>query len=896
MISFRNILQPGEKEQWKLQVSAPHNEKKMAEMVAGLYDASLDDFAPSQNWKGILDESEDNNESYYKWNIDDFVKAIDSKPPIYRNYIHEQQIREYENLKVFNYYNLEDYNNFLINAKHHLLQARIERTASQLTNKKGIAGQGNRIKASIKFTPPVIAPDEQTKGEMNSKDMVSIADIKGSDKGTEITKALRKIPGEEISNDDQNKLNINNINGQSKQPIQTRKNFNETAFFYPQLRTDENGEILIDFTIPEALTKWRFKAFAHTKDLQTGYLERMIVTQKQLSISANMPRFLREGDTITFFARLVNLTTSTLKGKVQIQLFNALNMQPVSLLINTKDEKQDFYLAVSTNKAISFRLFIPAGLEALTYKLTADAGQFTDREENTLPVLPNRMLVAESMPMMVRPGQERSFTFDKLINQNSNTLKSKTLTLEYTQNPVWYAIQSMPYMMEFPYECSEQIFSRFYANSLATNLVNKFPVIKQVFDQWKSTNSPQLLSNLEKNLELKATLLEETPWLQDAMNESEQKKRIALLFDLNKMSYELQQNLDKLEKKQLSGGAFPWFGGEYPDRYITQHVLEGIGQLNHMNVADAGNQTLMKITDKALDYLDKALIEDANRLKKYKTYEDRSVSSMEIHSWFTKSYFTSRKENADLQPLLNNYLQLAEKQWVGLNIYEQAMIALTMQRNNKPEVAQMIIRSLNETAQHSDDMGMYWAKNMLGYYWYQSPVETQSLMIELFTEAGNDPKAVEEMKIWLLRSKQTSNWKTTKATAAACYALLMKGDNWQDNDVPSVIKMGGKSLDELKPEIKADAGTGYIKTSWTDEQVKPTLGKVAIQNNGKTISWGAIHWQYLENLDKITSSKTDIQLERKYFIQKQSDFGPVLTAVDTQHIPHTGDLLKVVVY
>jgi len=804
-----------------------------------------------------------------------------------------------------------------------------------------VVGYGKRNKN-------VIAPDDQVVEYMKSQDQlsesresISIADIKGTTNGTDISSTkitLRGNSGLLASNvplividgviseksvlDKINPNDIENVNilkgaeaialygakaangamiittkrGSNQQPIQARKNFNETAFFYPQLRTDEKGEILIDFTIPEALTKWRFKAFAHTKDLQTGYLERMIVTQKQLSISANMPRFLREGDTITLSARLVNLTTSPLKGKVQIQLFNALNMQPVSLLINAKDEKQNFDLAAATNKAISFKLFIPAGLEALTYKLTADAGQFTDGEENTLPVLPNRMLVTESMPMMVRPGQERSFTFDKLVNQNSTTLKSKTLTLEYTQNPVWYAIQAMPYMMEFPYECSEQIFSRFYANSLATSLVNKFPVIKQVFDLWKNTNSPQLLSNLEKNQELKATLLEETPWLQDAMNESEQKKRIALLFDLNKMSYELKQNLDKLEKKQLPGGAFPWFGGEYPDRYITQHILEGIGQLNHLNVVDAKNQTLKSITDKALSYLDNALTEDANNQKKYKTYNDRNVSSMEIHSWFTKSYFASRKESVDLQPLLANYLQLAEKQWMGLNIYEQAMIALTMQRNNKPEVAQMIIRSLNETAQHSDDMGMYWAKNMLGYYWYQSPVETQSLMIELYTEAGNDPKAIEEMKIWLLRNKQTSKWKTTKATSAACYALLMKGENWIESNGSSVIKLGGKSLEELKPDVKADVGTGYIKTAWKDEQVKSSLGKVAIQNNGKTISWGAIHWQYLENLDKISSSKTDIQLERKYFILKQTDTGPLLTTVDAQHLPHTGDMLKVVVY
>ncbi len=250
-----------------------------------------------------------------------------------------------------------------------------------------------------------------------------------------------------------------------------------------------------------------------------------------------------------------------------------------------------------------------------------------------------------------------------------------------------------------------------------------------------------------------------------------------------------------------------------------------------------------------------------------------------------------------MQTLLANYLELAAQQWTKKSVYEQAMIALTMQRNKKPEVAQKIIRSLLETSQQSDDMGMYWAKNQLGYYWYQSPVETQSLMIELFTEAGNNEKVVEEMKTWLLRNKQANNWKTTKATAAACYALLSKGSDWlADNNSTSTIKLNGKALTELKPDTKADAGTGYIKTNWTDNQVKPELGKVDIKNEGKTIAWGALYWQYLEKLDKITPSTTDIQLERKYFIQKQTDAGPVLTAVDATHQPKTGDLLKVVVY
>src|SRR3569833_61637 len=436
---------------------------------------------------------------------------------------------------------------------------------------------------------------------------------------------------------------IRGIANEGSKPITIRKNFNETAFFYPQLHTDSAGKILIDFTIPEALTKWRFKAFAHTKDLASGYLENEVVTQKQLSISANMPRFMREGDTITVSARLANLTGEKLKGKVNLQLFNALNMHPVSLLLNSSEAKQKFEVDAMTNKAVSFKLLIPQNLDALTYRLTADAGTYSDGEENTQPVLPNRMLVTESMPMKIRSGQDRTFTFDKLLNNTSTTLKSKSLTLEFTQNPAWYAVQALPYMMEFPYECSEQVFSRYYANSLATNLVNHMPVIKQVFDQWKSSNSTELLSNLEKNQELKSTLLEETPWLRDATSETEQKKRIALLFDLNKMSSEMQLNLDKLQQRQLPDGGFTWFAGNEADRYITQHIMEGIGQLNHLHISDGGSGQLRVVGDKAVGYLDGKLVEDDRQARKYKGGGTGGGGAAEIHAWYASRFYTNQK-------------------------------------------------------------------------------------------------------------------------------------------------------------------------------------------------------------------------------------------------------------
>ncbi|QTE37435.1 alpha-2-macroglobulin family protein [Mucilaginibacter gossypii] len=982
LLTFRDKLQPGEKEQWKLQVSAPGKEKKEAELLAGMYDASLDDVALPQTWDQQLPVY-NYDPDYFDWrSFTEFVIAIGTATFDQAPYYTHMLNFDYETLNWFGYsyfggdnygYNtytesVKEYKKgstknkqiealYIKNAalvkNGYIVSGRILDTDGEPQDNVKIAIKNTRIStisnsfgfykikvpqnatlvfskkyftikyvnlpqngyvyiaSTIKFPPPVTSDESVDSSDVKQGQLEppAVSALKGNLYGYSNAVGFNAPvvkPDAEVLYKGDNvvirekqvgkfSMHYDELRSDPK-PINTRKNFNETAFFYPQLRTDEKGEVLIEFTMPEALTKWKFRAFAHDKQLQLGYTEAEVVTQKQLSINANMPRFLREGDTVVVSARLANLEGEPLKGQVELRLFNGINMQPVELLTNKDDAQQKFEIGASATKSISFKLVIPPGLDALTYRLTADAGKYTDGEENTIPVLPNRMLVTESLPMMVRVGQTKTFNFDKLINNSSTTLKSKTLTLEYSQNPAWNAVQAIPYMMEFPYECSEQLFSRYYANSLSTDLISKMQLIKQVFDQWKSGDSKELLSNLEKNQELKTTLLEETPWLQDALSESEQKKRIAQLFDLNKMSYEMKANLDKLKQKQLPNGAFPWFGGNYADDYITRHVLEEIGQLYHLKIATADNKILKEIAGKALGYMDAGLIKQDKEEKKQKDYQKREIGYDEAHAWYVRSYYTDKQMEPALKSIFNNYLKRAEDQWVTRSIYEQGMIALTMVRNGKPLVTKAIIKSLMETAQTSDEMGMYWGKNMVGYYWYQSPIETQSLMIELFTEAGNNAKAVEEMKIWLMRNKQTNNWKTTKATAAAVYALLLKQEDWLQGGAASEIKLDNKPLAELKPEVKADAGIGYIKTSWIDDQVKPALGKVEVKNNGKSISYGAMYWQYLEQMDKINPSQTDIHLERKYFIKKQTDAGPVLQEVDVAHQPKTGDLLKVVVY
>ncbi|RYE20622.1 MAG: hypothetical protein EOP42_27195, partial [Sphingobacteriaceae bacterium] len=554
---------------------------------AAMYDASLDDLAPAQNWQqqtqGLNLYYQPN---YYSWNTANFVNEVLSIKLFHNSENFDLLIRDYEKLNLLGYsyfgYN-SVYRSFLdiIQQRKHLeQQTKEDYLKSVAAFKNGFDIKGRVISAddqtalsyaSVKIAGTEISTVTNIDGYFklhvpndaklifeygfNLKQEIIIKkgdfpiikfrtnrtvlnEIVVVGYGTQKKKSLegsaqhlveesnKPISFAAVENIDRNGnvivngklLNKIQIRGNSvlqgkvagveitrinqnvipQTPIITRKNFNETAFFYPQLKTNEKGEILINFTMPEALTKWRFKALAQTPDLKFAYFENEVITQKQVMISANMPRFLREGDTVTVSAIVANLNTKKVSVKTALQLFNAMNMQPVKLLADASEANQTIEIAANTNKPVSFKLIIPKGLDALTYRLTADAGKYSDGEENTLPVLPNAMLVTESVPMMVRPNQTKTFTMKKLLHNQSSTLQNKTLTLEYTENPAWYAVQALPYLMEFPYECSEQTFNRYFANSLATSLLKKLPVVQQVFERWKTSDSKELLSNLEK--------------------------------------------------------------------------------------------------------------------------------------------------------------------------------------------------------------------------------------------------------------------------------------------------------------------------------------------------------------------------------------------------------------
>jgi uncharacterized protein YfaS (alpha-2-macroglobulin family) len=874
--TFRDKLLPGENEKWTMLVSNKNDEKEIAEIVVSLYDASLDAFV-THSWIDINSVYYQSANTYlYTWNSHSIGQMPYFETRRNTNFMYPDFRISYAGINWFDgTYKQAFRDYFLVNVMRvpgrSLEGAFAGRIASRTAEAK-----------SLRKTD-IVAFGAAADNGVDMKVRQKVAEEKESElqelNATLFEKEKKKESTPDLTN------------------IQTRTNFNETVFFYPQLRTNEKGEILIEFTMPETLTQWNLLSFAHTKDFKIGTYTSEIVTQKQVAVSANPPRFFRENDEIELSAKVNNLTESDLKGKALLHLYDAVTMQPVNNII-VSDKTLSFGVKRDGSEGLKWKLKIPEGIQAITYKITAQAGTHSDGEEKIIPVLTNSMLITETMPFSVRAGQKKTFTMDKLLNGKSTTLRNHSLTLEYTSAPAWYAVQAMPYIMEYPYECAEQTFSRYYANSLATAIINKTPRIKQIFKTWKILNSDALLSNLEKNQELKNVILEEMPWVMQAKDETGNKKRIGLLFDLNRMSNELNRAFNKLKKAQDSDGGFPWFEGNPSSRYITQHIITGMAHLEKLGAMPEKNQSdALDIVSKGLTYLDREIWKDYDGLIRQKTdLKQKRISAIQLHYLYACSFKKHKPTSDNSKKAFNYYLSQTEKYWPEFSTCEKAMAALILCRFDSHTIAQKIIASLKEFAQHSEEMGMYWKDNVAGYFWHQAPIETQAILIEAFNEVAADMESVEEMKIWLLRNKQTNGWKTTKATSEAIYALLMSGNNLLDESKPLEMEIGGKPLEEMviEPVNKPETGTGYVKTSWQGERIMPQMGNITVKNpNNMGIAWGGMYWQYFEQLDKITSTITNLKINKQLFIRVLTDKGEELEPVNESNKLHTGDLVRV---
>ncbi|CAN1545251.1 Alpha-2-macroglobulin [Flavobacteriaceae bacterium] len=924
--SFRNKIQPGSNENWSFKLNAS-NTKSEAEILASMYDSSLDQFTKTE-WGALNFYDYNNNGVYFRTGLG-FDKTniyiqnlnVESKPLEFQNeetllkwfgfdinystYGFVMSFDDIKDKKVGNETIKGDADAVLTvneesrkDTKNNLVSPPPPPKVDQVKFVKPVVAKAEDItvrgSASIdgKTTNPLYIVDgepmnaEQIK-LINPSDILSMDVLKG-DKA----KALYGEKGKNGVIIITTKKSLEALT-----QVKARKNLSETAFFFPNLKTDSKGKVSFNFTSPEALTAWKLRLLAHNKDAVTGYLEKSVITQKELMVMPNFPRFFREKDTIVISAKISNITKESKTGIAILQLFDATTMQPIDAkMINTKNIK-NFTIGAFGNSTASWTIAIPEGLQGVQYKILAKAGNFSDGEENILPVLTNNMLVTESIPIWVRENSKKEYTFENLKNNTSTTLKSHLFTLEYTSNPSWMAIQSLPYLMEYEHECAEQTFARFYANALASEIISRNPKIATIFETWRKNG--KLNSKLEENEELKSIILAETPWLNDAQSEDEKKKKLALLFDLEKMKSTQQATFDKLKQKQKPSGGFAWFDGSDENEYITRHILAGLGHLAKLNADDATIEKIDAISEKGIPFIDSKFLE----YHKIRTQNLKATDKLiwlnpnsDLHYLYTRSFYLKEYPPSDtLKKITKRYLETAKENWLNYSLYEKGMTALALNRFGETSSAKKIIESLKETASNNEDWGMYWIANKSGWYWYQAPIETQALLIEAFSEVDKDTKSVDAMKVWLLKNKQTKNWPTTKATTEAVYALLMQGSDWLSVKNNTTFQIGEQKIMSKKlSENEKEAETGYIKLNWKADEIKKDMATITITNKSKVPGYGGVYWQYFEDLDKIKNNlNNNLSVSKELYLKKNTDKGEILQKIITKNPIKIGDLVTV---
>ena len=847
--SFRDKLLPGAKEEWRLKISGPKGEKVAAQVLTTLYDASLDHFVPHQ-WDVF---------QWPRYSAKQHWNAVSSFGVVSGNVISRNKVR----MPSWTLRKVPQLNTFGFELKP--------------------------FHGSYYYVKGVTV-----RQLLETESMPSAADERAF-RGNTMTAGLFDGDQEVVEKEGESRMGSEVVGSSGAQPVRT--DFRETAFFFPDLLTDRDGSVVLRFTMPEALTRWKLLGLAHTPDLKLAQFTRETVTQKPLMVTPNLPRFLREGDRITITAKVDVLEGSGVTGAVRMELFDPRTNAALTGPIGKPQAVRNFTAALGKSAEVSWPVTVEPGIDAIAVRITATAGNFSDGEEQVLPVLTDRVLVTESLPITITKAGTHSFTLEKLKNSTSSTLRHQGVTLDLTPNPAWYAVQALPYLMEFPHECAEQLFSRYYANRLAASVVEQRPAIKAVFEAWKSaarsSDKGSFLATLEKNPELKSVLLEETPWVMQANSERERRERLALLFDLERMAAEEATALRKLQQQQLSNGAWPWFAGMQASRSITQHIVAGLGHLERLGAADLrADGPSQQMLQKAVRWLDADADKDhkerLRRLSKEELAKYR-VGYSELQYLLARSYFprwAASGGTATAQQFLKDRLAA---EWLGYGLQEQAMIALVLERMGDKTTAREVLASLKERATQSAELGMYWKGFTRGMDWSSFPTETHALLIEAFHEVTADKEAVDGLRHYLLTLKRSTDWGTTKATAEACYALLLTGDDWLEPKSPPQITVGGEAVKSDAQE----AGSGQFQRTWSGPEVKPAMGEVRITTANDGLQWGALHWQYLEQMDKVTSHGGPFTIRKQVLLKEAADGGTTLIPLEQARALKPGDRLTI---
>nr|WP_317193412.1 alpha-2-macroglobulin family protein [Chryseobacterium indoltheticum] len=831
-VTFRDKIEPNSKEKWSVKVLGNDKEKINAEVLANMYDMSLDQFSVNTfNWQKL----------YRPYS---FISSYAIRSGLEEKYFQSRMEYfdgKYVNIPQFNWFDGNIY---------------FTDYSTQLETTTGMASQEG-VKAAA-YSPPPPPP-----GAVAKRSALMVKAEVAADEMVEIIQNVVPEPAKAPRIDGDN---VSDKNEETLGSVQVRQNLNETAFFYPDLKTDAEGNVNFEFTSPEALTKWKLMFLAHTKDARVTTLEKEVVTQKEFSVTPNYPRFLREGDELNLQSKLSNLTSKKLNGSAQLQILDAFTNEDISekfglstlTAVSGYNKEQAFSLNENGNSALTWKIKVPNNVSSIILKVVAKAGKYSDGEQKAIPVLPNRMLVTDAVPIFVKEGETKTFVLDNLKNTNSTTISNVSNTLELTTNPIWEIMFALPSLKNDQNSSADVVFNKWFADVLASEIFKANPKLKIVFEEYQSKGL--LTSNLEKNQELKQLLLEETPWVLESKNEQEQMAKLALLFDTNNMRNAINQDWDDFKKLQNPDGGFSWYQG-YPSSYGTSlYILKNLGKINVWlkdNVKDYQSSEQKELVAKLIGYVDQE-INKYTDVKKENVINNWTLDYLDTRNYWEKQYPLKGK-GATLKSLVKQKAKttkITDFTFFGLH-----RTALLMSDYGLKDVSDKLLNYLKETSVDSKTQGIYWKQNLDDWGWFSSKVVNHAGALEAFNKLKpNDQKFIEDMKIWLITQKEVNSWGSSRGTSEVIFTILNSGKSWTsaESDKATII-WGGK---ELKPETQA---TGYVKSAVKTDVLDKNLATVTVTKPGAGIVQGGLFWQYYEDLDKIKSSENYISVVKELY-------------------------------
>lgn len=802
--TFRDKLRPGQQEEWKLTVLYPDGSPAEAEMLATMYDASLDKI-------------------YSAHKLDFGVDFHYVVPLTYWNTSYMRNAYLYVDfpLKRLRAVPLE-YSELIIPST-----GRMEAM---------VVGYGGSPRATLA-------------GALKIRGRSAANAVMNQEAVTDMV-----LQEEMVETSAQEKVEMGSSEELAETgDIQIRENFAETAFFYPQLRTNEKGEVSISFVLPESLTRWTFMGLAHTRNVDYGKIEATATASKEFMLQPNMPRFVRVGDKANIAASLMNLSDKGVKGTVRMELFNPETEKVFY------SQKQKFDVKGGETGHVNFTFEVSDKYAVMACRMVADGDTFSDGEQRYIPVLTDKQWVTETVPLNVNGEGAHTFSLENLFNKHSKTASEQRLTVEFTAHPAWYAVQALPVVANPQNEDALSWATAYYAHSLAAFIVKENPRIKQVFDSWKAQGGTKetFMSNLQKNQELKNILLAETPWLTEATNEAEQKQRIATLFDLNTMNSQLAVSVEKLGELQNADGAWSWYKGMQGSRYVTTQVMEMLVRLNALTHQDADSR-MQPMIQKGFEYLGKQAAEEYKSMKEAE--KKGAVGLRPSEQVLRYLYICALDGKAPVDEKVNRYfIDKLSGEGKELTIYGKALGAIILQQAGKVAEARLFMQSLMEYSVVTDEMGRYFDTPKARYSWFSYKIPTEVAAMEAIQRITKDTKAIDEMKRWLLKQKQTQTWETPIATANAVYALMATGAS------DLLANTGGVEITLGKEVIRtpADNAIGYIKKTVSGDVMN--IKKVSVDKEGTGMGWGAVYAQYLESMDQIGEQGNGLSVSRQLY-------------------------------